>query len=164
MELVCLDTHILIWGIKEESEPGQKDMIPKAKAFLKWLEDKKIKVLIPSVVVAELLMRVPSEEHGKVIDFFQRKFITPPFDTVAACCFANIWRKKTDEKTIKELIDNLSITREKIKIDLQIIAIAVTRRASCIYSYDKAMPKLAEGYISVKEIPSEAYVQQLPLL
>ena len=103
MELVCLDTHILIWGIKEESEPGQEDKIPKAKSFLKWLEDKKAKILVPSVVVAELLMRVPREEHGKVIDFFQRKFIAPPFDTVAASCFAKIWREKADRNIIKKL-------------------------------------------------------------
>jgi len=39
MKKVCLDTHILIWGVKGESTPGQEDMISKAKQFFKWLEN-----------------------------------------------------------------------------------------------------------------------------
>lgn len=163
MELVCLDTHILIWGIKEEAEPGQEDMIPKAKSFLKWLEDNKAKVFVPAVVVAELLMRVPPEEHGRMLDFFRRNFITPPFDTVAASCFAKIWQKKASNDIIKKLKKDLSITREKMKIDFQIVAIAVTRRASCIYSYDPGMLKFAEGFIPVEKIPDEALAKQLSI-
>ena len=26
MSLVCLDTHILVWGIKEEATPGQEEL------------------------------------------------------------------------------------------------------------------------------------------
>lgn len=38
MELICLDTHVLIWGIQEVSTPNRGQMIPKAKAFLTSLD------------------------------------------------------------------------------------------------------------------------------
>ena len=152
MKLVCLDNHILIWGIKEEATQGQEDMIPKAKRFFKWLEDEDIKVLIPANVIAEFLMLIPHEEHGNIISLFNKFFIVVPFDTAAASCFAKIWRKRNDDGTIERLKED-GATKNKITFDCQIVAIAVTHGASCIYSYDEHIEKFADGYIEVKEIP-----------
>ncbi len=91
MKTVCLDTHILIWGIKEESSPGQENMIPKAKLFLKWLDDNGIMAIIPSVVIGELLMPVPPEKHDEVYGILN-KFRIASFDAAAASCFAKIWQ------------------------------------------------------------------------
>lgn len=153
MEHVCLDTHILIWGIKEEATPGQELMIPKAKLFLKWLDDNKIKAIIPSVVISELLLPVPPELHNQVTDIFDQKFIVAPFDTAAASCFAKIWQSKNNDKTIQRLKYDYRTTKAELKTDCQIVAIAVSRKASCIISYDKKLTKFAEGYIEVKLIP-----------
>jgi len=35
MAVVCLDSQILVWGIKQQATAGQEDMIPRANAFLK---------------------------------------------------------------------------------------------------------------------------------
>mgnify|MGYP001594595056 CR=1 FL=1 len=37
MSLVCLDNHVLIWGIKEQPTKGQEDMVSRTKAFQPWV-------------------------------------------------------------------------------------------------------------------------------
>lgn len=150
MQLVCLDTHILVWGVKEESTPGQEAMVYKAKLFFKWLDDNGMKAIIPSVVLGEFLILIPAESHSRVIESFQRNFLIAPYDAAAASCFAKIWQgKRANEKKNEDV----SGTRAKLNADRQIVATAITHGASCIYSYDEDLAKFAEGYIEVKEIP-----------
>lgn len=153
MSLVCLDSHILVWGIKEEATPGQEIMIPKAKRFISWLDEEKHEVIVPSIVIGELLMRVPSAQHEHVTSIFQKRFKIPPYDVMAASCYATIWQKRNEDKTVEYLRNKMNATREEIKADCQIVAIAVTQKASCIYSYDDKLKRFAEGFIEVKEMP-----------
>lgn len=161
MMLVCLDNHILIWGIKEEATAGQEEMVPKAKLFLKWLDDNDIKALIPANVIAEFLMLIPHDKHGEVMKYFHKYFVVVPFDAASASCFAKIWQQKNHEGIIDKLKQE-GITKAKITFDCQIVATAVTHGASCIYSYDKDMGKFANGHIEVKEMPD--LMEQLDLL
>lgn len=162
MSLVCLDSHILIWSIKEEATPGQETMIPKSKAFLRWLDDTDTKVLIPSVIVAEFLMRIPPEIHTTVNNLLQRDFLIAPFDVQAAAYFSKIWQAKKEQRIIRELISS-GKTRQELKVDSMIVAIAVARGASCIYSYDEGLEKFANGYIDVRKIPELPEQESLPL-
>lgn len=153
MKTVCLDTHILIWSIKEQSSPGQEYMIPRAKKFLEYLESEKYIVLIPAIVVAELLMRVPPELHATVTNLLDRSFVIPPFDLQSSTYFARIWQDKQKQGIIKELQQNYQAQRDEIKADCMIVAIALSRGAECIYSYDKKLRIFANGHIEVEEIP-----------
>ncbi len=38
MKLVCLDTHVIIWGIVKQATPGQENMIQKAKNLFEFLD------------------------------------------------------------------------------------------------------------------------------
>lgn len=38
MNLVCFDTHIIIWGIKKQATPGQEGNIEKAKDLIEMCE------------------------------------------------------------------------------------------------------------------------------
>jgi hypothetical protein len=151
--IVCLDSHIIVWGIKEEATPGQENMIPKAKLFFAWLDEQKHDVIIPSVVVGELLMRVPATEHEKVTQFFEKRFRVPSFDLMCASKYAEIWQKRNEDKTIDFLKKKMNATREEIKADCQIVAIAIVQKAQCIYSYDDKLKKFAEGFIEVRQMP-----------
>jgi predicted nucleic acid-binding protein len=153
MDIVCLDTHILIWGIKKDAAGNQEHMVPLAQAFIKSLdEDKNIRVMVPSVVVGELLMRVPPEKHEEVNRLFHSRFMVPSNDIAAASCFARIWQEK---KNIMPQLKNdfPQTTREEMKADCQIVAIALTHGASCIYSYDDKLIKFAQGHIEVRQMP-----------
>lgn len=153
MSLVCLDTHILIWGIKEEATEGQEEMIARAKAFLEHLEKTDRRVLIPAVVVAEFLLRLPVEVHHTIVNLFQRAFFTAPFDLQAAERFARIWQAQRDTGRIQELSQSHGATKSELKADCMIVATAVARGTSCIYSNDDTLQKFAEGYIDVHEMP-----------
>jgi hypothetical protein len=162
MDFVCLDTQILIWGVKRQSEEGQEEMIKKAISFFKWLDKNDINSIIPTVVIGELLIRVPSEKHNEVISFFQKNFIIGSYDIAAASCFAKIWRDKKEDGTFDGMHSPPNSTRTKLKADCQIVAIAITKKASCIYSYDKDVEKFGEGYIDVKKMPNITEQQELP--
>lgn len=152
-ELVCLDTQIIIWGIKGEATTGQEEMINKAENFLKYLDENKVKVLIPAVVIGELLMPLPHTEHDQFIKVVEEHFMIVPFDTAAASCFARLWKEKKDKGVIEKIRSDTSHTRAEIKVDCQIVAIAVTRKVNCIYSYDPGVKAFGEGFVKVEEIP-----------
>jgi predicted nucleic acid-binding protein len=153
MEIVGFDTHILIWGVQKTSRQEQQEMIPKTVRFLKQLDAQQIKVIIPSVVLSEFLMPIPTSEMNAYLQKIEEKFLLIPYDAIAAIEFAKIWQSKQDDNTIQTLI-NKSFSKHHLKVDGMIVATAVTRRASCIYSHDPGLKKFAAGYIEVKEIPS----------
>jgi predicted nucleic acid-binding protein len=152
MELVCFDTHILIWGVQKTARPQQQDMIPKTRRFLEHLDDKQIKAIIPSVVLSEFLMPIPADKMGIYLHKIDEKFLVIPYDAMAAIEFAKIWQSKNDDNTIQALRHD-GFSKHHLKVDGMIIATAVTQKASCIYSHDTGLKKLASGYIEVKEIP-----------
>jgi predicted nucleic acid-binding protein len=160
-DLVCFDTQAIIWGIKEEATPGQEFMIDRTKRFIKHLDEKRIKILIPTVVYAESLMRIPKELHPMIQNLVERSFIISPFDAKAASIFAEVWQKGKENGTIKGLIKEGS-ERDFIKFDSQIIATAISLGAECIYSQDSDLTKLANGLIDIREIPNVAEQPPLP--
>lgn len=157
MRMICLDNHVLIWGIKGQCTEGQEDMIPLAKKFIESM-DKDICALIPAVVVAEYLMPIPLESHAEVINTLNRDFAIAPFDTLCASKFSLIWNANKSEAG--ELLKN-GATRNELKVDSLIVATAVARKAECIYSYDKWIRTIAKGFIEVREIP---FIEEQPKL
>lgn len=152
MNLVCFDNNVLVWGVKEQATPGQEGMIPRTKVFIHKLQEDRIHVLIPSVVIAEFLMPIPPDMHATVINLFDRGFVVVPFDTAAASQFAKIWLSNKGQELVDSLIRNGS-TRAELKVDSLIVATAVSQRAECIYSHDGGVKAFAQGFIEVKEIP-----------
>ncbi len=152
MSLVCFDNHVLVWGIKEQATPGQEDMIPRTKSFIRQLQEDKIRVLIPSIVVAEFLMPIPADMHPAVINLFDRGFVVAPFDTAAASQFAKIWLSRKGQESVNSLIES-GKTRTELKMDSLIVATAISQGAECIYSHDEGVKAFGQDYIEVKEIP-----------
>lgn len=162
MALVCLDTHFLIWGIKEECTPGQEAMIPQTKIFFRYLDEQSTRVIIPSIALFEFLMPVPPDRHAQLVKEVTSKFMVSPLDAIASSMAAEIWYKKKASGVIKSLLADSKSVRNKLKADCGIIGTAVTRKASCIYSYDDDLTKLAEGFIQVREVPRLQEQMALP--
>lgn len=150
MKIICLDSHVLVWGIKEQSTEGQEEMIPRTKRFIEGIDDD-TSVLIPAIVIAEFLIPIPQESHAKVITEFNKNFIIAPFDALCASKFSLIWN--TNKSLEREEQINSGITRAELKADSLIVATAVAYKAECIYSHDKWIKSFAKGFIEVKEIP-----------
>ena len=153
MKNICLDTHVLIWAIKEEASPGQEAMVPIAKRFLRKLEEDKALIIIPSVVIAELLMSVPPQYHAMTINLFQKGYVVSPFDIQSSAHFARIWRAQEEKKIIAELLNNHQAKRQELKADCMIVATAVAKNAEIIISHDKKLKIFAGDHIPVSEIP-----------
>ena len=154
MSFVYLDTHILIWGIKKESTAGQEQMIQRAQHFLKWLEENAIKVAIPSVVLGELLLRVPIDQHAEVYaNVAEHSFIVHPYDALAAVKAAQVWILARNSGLVDDMLLDSGVTRASIRADCQIIGIALSRHGGTIYSHDAGLKRLAKGHIPVREMP-----------
>ncbi len=52
-KIVCVDAHILIWGLKKQASKGQEKMIQKSEDFFEWADSEKISVLVPTIVIAK---------------------------------------------------------------------------------------------------------------
>jgi len=161
--IVCIDTHVIVWGIKEQAQAGQENMIPIAKAFLEWLDENKKKVIIPVPIITELLVPVPNGEHEAFLQVIHEKFRVVPVDEVAAIKCAEIWNSKKDDEELRKYREQHEIPREKMKFDFQIAATAIVRKAECIYSNDPHLRKFAGDVIMVKEIPNLANQMKLEL-
>lgn len=156
MRKVCLDNHILIWGVRGIATPGQEQQIERAKQLFEDLDQSDSRVIVPSVVVAEFLAGVPKPQHGNLLDVLSRRFQIPPFDTRTAVVAAELWREAAERnphlKTqIKETFPGTE--KAKIKADLMILATALARNADILYTHDGPLAKVAEDRIEVRELP-----------
>ncbi|MBL0129276.1 MAG: PIN domain-containing protein [Flavobacteriales bacterium] len=154
-KVICLDSQVVVWGIKGEAEPGQEAKIGRAKALLALLAEEKAIIIIPAPVLSEILMRVPAAEHGKIVNFITARFRVPPFDAAAAAIAAQIRQKLMSEGEFKKI--QKSSTREVVKFDIQIIAIAKLHGAKTIYSEDRGLKNAAEGWgggVKVSAMPN----------
>ena len=162
MALICLDSHVLIWGIKEHSQPDQQDMIARAKNYLEHLDDNGDRVLLPAIVVAEFMMRIPEEHHATFVNLMRKSFFPAPFDTAAAMAFSKVWRSKKSTDEVQALIDDPAVRREELKADCMIVATAIAHKADAIITHDKKLAVFADGFIKCSEIPEIA--RQMDLL
>ncbi|MEL6779389.1 MAG: PIN domain-containing protein [Cyanobacteria bacterium J06597_16] len=160
MEIVCFDTQVIVWGIKQKATPGQEDMVAKAKFLIEQCKKEETAILIPALVVAELLMPLPTEEYGTFTALLHKNFRVIPFDTRAAAIFANLW--KDWQKKKNKLPDSFlsQATRAEMKTDYMIIATALAQGATCIYSEDRKLKKFAEEHLKVVGLPT-TYEQRI---
>lgn len=147
--MVCLDTHVIIWGIKEEASPGQENMVQRAKSYIKHQVNQGVDLIIPAPVVAEALIRGEVDHLRTIRTIIERSFFVAAFDSPAAFLAAELERSRE----VDELFQKGHVPRSHIRIDTQIAAIAITQKAEMIISHDPYMHTVAQNRIQVIEIP-----------
>ena len=158
MRVICLDTNILIWGIRKEITEEEKSKILKTRHFLDQIKTEK--VIIPSIVCAELLMKVPPEEHSLVISKFNG-FMIIPVDSFVASIFAELWYKENlSLQDGNSLHGSFEMTKHELKADLFILATAISQNCNELYTDDIKFSNLAKNHIEVKSIPSIEITQE----
>ena len=153
MKRVCIDNHVLIWGIREHADPGQEDMIPRTKSFFDDCKKNNIQIMVPSVVLAELLTAIDPKHHAMVHNLIASSFLVPPFDSAASTIFAKLWQSRKDSGAIERIKSELGATRQELKADCMIVATGIAHKADAIYSHDSKLKNFANGAIPVLEIP-----------
>lgn len=108
--------------------------------FLQSLERSEISLGLPTPVVAEFLVKDNNYERATFLSKVNSFTQTFDFDMKSALLSAEIFRDLLDIGYIKE---NNS-ERQVIKVDIQIISIAVANRVSKLYTADKGMIEIID--------------------
>lgn len=151
-KIVCLDTQVLIWGFREESSPGQEEMVARAKFLLKKLDHEKAKILIPSICLAEASIAIEFDKREEFFSLFNKNFRIVNFDQRAAIYFANHFKFLRFARMHNCKANPLP--KEKLKTDYMVVAIALAQQADVIYSHDNGHIKIfANDFIKVESLP-----------
>jgi predicted nucleic acid-binding protein len=111
------------------------------------LVESKEEIIIPTPVIAEILEAIEPHKHGQIVQMLEEFVILAELDTNAAIESARIMQKRQ-----KNLI---SSPKQRTKIDGLIIAIAVSRHASAIYTRNvKDYQALAPAHIRIQDCPT----------
>lgn len=140
----CLDTNVVIWGVKRQSTPSQGHMIDRTRRFLLNQKKKNIRLYVPSVVLAELLLPLTLDEREPFVRMMQEDFIIEPFDARASHYMTELWQAKRGV---------VAMPRPLMKYDCLVVATALACKAECIYSDDPDIKAIGNGFIPVLDIP-----------
>jgi len=147
--MVVFDTSILTLAFDPNSKPPVDpntelpvtDCQARLDYLIKTLTKTKQRVLIPTPVLAEYLVRAGADKDKRFeIIVGSRVFVVSPFDTRAAVECASIEDK--DGRRIRAVPEAES--KAKVKFDRQIIAIAIARGANTIYTGDIGLASRAK--------------------
>ena len=156
--MICFDTHVLIWGVQEKGKAGQQHLVERAKRYIHHLDQQNERIMIPAPVVGEYLVGFNGEALAKQKNLIQRYFFVPSLDFHAAAIQAEI---EGDRDLLKRIQAGNGLDRQQLRVDSQIIAIALINKAKKIISHDPHMRELANGRIRVEEIPE--IMEQMPI-
>jgi len=164
-DLVCLDTNVVIWGIRHQASPGQEINILRAKYLIDCLLKEKKQVMLPAVVVGEAAVRISPEERPRFFSVVSERFRVAPFDMLSAIKYSPLLLERFQEKQAENLIkseENGKSWRRAIKADCMILATALAYGANRIYTEDGGLTNLAAPHIIVSGLP-EVPPQPIPL-
>src|ERR1700691_1630264 len=130
--MICLDTPVLIWGVRGFASRHQEHEIVKAQRYIEWLKRKDKRVMIPAPIIAEYLVGASATELNEGT-IFELNFQIPPFDLPAAKIAANLMR---DTDLLRTVQTEERVPHQCVKTDIMIIAIAMHRGAEKIVTSD----------------------------
>jgi len=103
--MICFDTTPLIWGMQDtDPHPVTKMNIERTKAYLSSLAEQKERIIIPTPVLAEYLVKIPVADHVDAITQLRDLFLVYPFDERAASVAAHL----RTQATFKSVVDQIS--------------------------------------------------------
>ena len=163
MSVVCVDTQIIYWAITGKASRGAEELTKPARDFMKWLDAQRHHIIIPSIVVGEMLVPIPDDEVGEVLARFNQDWMIVDYDLRAARVFSRMRRDFIANKRFDD-IRQLSpdTTRKELNADSMIIATAISNGADIIYSHNKDLRSVAEGWIKARDFLEEDF--QLSLI
>ena len=173
---VVIDTSMLLLFLRPDTPtPRDRDgrpLPPHPRAriahLIKELEVSRTTVVVPTPVLAEILVRTPEEDAKTILERLNQAaaFEMAPFDQRAAIELADLMRIELDQQGRRKLRQEAE-TWAKLKFDRQIVAIAKVRGAATIYSHDAGIRTVARrigiDVLRLQDLPLPPEVAQLPL-
>jgi hypothetical protein len=169
--MVVLDATMLLLlfrpgsaGVRFNSDGKPIDRIEdRVNHLVKTLEAARLRILVPTPVMSEILVKASADEAQKIVEEISRLavFRPEPFDTLAAIELAAMTRSVLAAGGKKDGVD---APWQKIKIDRQIVAIARVHRATAIYTDDQgivaAAKRLDINTVGLADLPLPPEVAQ----
>ena len=149
--IYCIDSSVIIWGIKKQASTGQEDMIARAENFFEKADKFNDEIIVPSIVLAEILAPEPVEARVRYLEIISKHFIVVDFESRAALKYAELMHGRFPD--IKKLSEENNISRQKMKADHMIVAVAIVNNANCIYSTDSGLRTFGKEFIDIRELP-----------
>lgn len=137
--LVGLDTQILIWGMRDPSDPT-----PKAQ-HARWLmesleKDSTVQLCISSMVAQEYLVHIPPpHSRANVRAALEASFLILPFNMSCAALAAELHEQSRTKGSAP-----ITGSRVSIKADCMIVAASCVAGVSKLYSNDAGFRTLAQ--------------------
>lgn len=153
MSVVCVDTQILIWAIRGVGANEYK--LTMAKEFMKLLDARKDRIIIPYIVVGEMLVPVEEWNIKQVVSQYKSDWRIAEYNMACAIQFAKMRRNHALEQRRISLQQVEKRTRAELIADVMIIATAIAYDADIIYSHDEPLRKLAKDWIEAKDFLDE---------
>ena len=149
MAIICIDTPIIIQGaLPADDKLIDSGKVNKSKQLLNHLDSEKHKVILPTIVIGESLVKIPEEKHDEII--VQLRELGPPvtYTLKAAKIFASIFALRSRKGIFRSILQDNNSTRASLKADLMIAATAKAHSATKLYTIDSdfvKLKKLLEG-------------------
>ncbi len=138
MEPVLLDTQILIWGVLRQARESQHDVQRRALWLLHELAEQDAQIVLPTVVLAELMIPMNADQRARFCEAAHQQFIVVPLDTRAADTAAALWQAH------RTLPEEDRTRRQVLKSDVLILASGYAAGVRTVYSHDRKFRRLAE--------------------
>jgi predicted nucleic acid-binding protein len=151
MSTVCLDTQIIYWGLVGRAPSAQQQyLVEQAQAFFQQLDAEKHHVIVPTIVVGELLVPLPEEEHAFFLAQVSQVWMLADYNAQAARWFARIRRAALTKERLRALQRETNATRKELIADVMIIATALAHQTEILYSHDNKLRHLAADWIETR--------------
>lgn len=134
--IYCIDSHTFTWAVKEQADNHDIYRLEQAQHLVKWFKKNNHIAMVPTIVLAECLIREPEIEHQKIIENANKSFMVVNFDTRCAMKYGELLRlDKWDDA--KNLAKENKVRRDKMKLDHMILACAIVNGADGIFTEDR---------------------------
>lgn len=157
--MICFDTGPVIWGVQGKAKDGQEEMVERTQRYIKHLSEQKVKIMLPAPVVGEYLLGFDEAEREKQIQLINQVFRVPSFDMQAAVIAAEL---ESNRRVIREIRENTGLGKDKLRVDAQVVAIAIANKAEKVVTNDGHLVDLAQGRMQIVEVPSVHTQMDLP--
>lgn len=164
MPLIVVDTNVLVFGLKKETEQGQTHMVERT---IQWLDsltkEKDVKVIVPATVLSELLVKCNDVQRVEFTSAISARFHIVAFDAPTALSCARMIETIHAHQESKAIFD-AGYSKRWVTPDCQILTTAQQVRADYLVSHDKSMRKLAAlAYpaINAIDIPRIEYQESM---
>lgn len=150
--IFCIDSHTFIWAIKKQADDHDRHRLIEAEKFLQWVKSGKHQLILPTIVLAECLIRADINDHHNIMLEAYRTCMVVNYDERCALKYGELLRLEKWEIAKLEAQKN-GIRREKMKIDHMILSCALINAANGIFTEDEGLIKFASPHIKVFSLP-----------